>query len=57
MNLSNLTLPELKKLRRDIDNEISEREEREARDFREFIRMHLGGRGMLQPTSSESRQN
>lgn len=41
MNLSNMTLHELKMLKRDIENEISEREESEQIEFRELLKAYL----------------
>ena len=41
MNLSNMTLQDLKELKRDIEDEISEREESELREFKELIKSYL----------------
>lgn len=55
MNLSNMTLQELKKLKRDIEDEISEREESERRELLELAKHYLGSRNLPRITLPETR--
>ena len=57
MDLSNMTLQELKRLKRDIEDEISDREEKEIREFRELITAYLVGERELGSGMTETRQD
>lgn len=57
MNPSNMTMKELKKLRRDIDGEISEREDEEQREIMELVKGYLRkGEGVPQYAITENRK-
>ena len=57
MNLSNMSTQELKKLRRDIDGEIAEREEAEHREIMELVKTYLSkGVGVTKATITENRK-
>jgi excisionase family DNA binding protein len=48
-----MTLQELKKLKHDIEDEISKREEKEQREFMELVKAYLRGKGMSRPVEPE----